>query len=175
MNIFILNEDPTKAAQDMCNKHVVKMPTESLQMMSTIADHLGYDSPYKPVMLNHPCTIWARKSKQNFVFLKTHCEALCKEYSIRYYDRIHKVETTLKEFHNIWEQVIDTLPDIGLTAFAVAISEDSLCRKVENFDELSTVEKYRTYYVKDKIYFAKWKSEIPRWFSLMKGMKGVRM
>ena len=66
MNIFILNEDQIKAAKDMCNMHVVKMPTESLQMMSTIADHLGFDSPYRPVMLNHPCTIWARKSKQNF-------------------------------------------------------------------------------------------------------------
>ena len=32
MNIFILNEDPIKAAQDQCDKHVVKMIVESAQM-----------------------------------------------------------------------------------------------------------------------------------------------
>ena len=36
MNIFILNEDPIKAAQDQCDKHVVKMIVESAQMLSTV-------------------------------------------------------------------------------------------------------------------------------------------
>ena len=175
MNIFVLDECPKLSAQYMCDKHVVKMCTETMQMMSTIADHLGFDSPYRPVMLNHPCTIWARESKQNFEFLKTHCEALCEEYSVRYYGRIHKVQITLKEYESVWEQVLQELPDIGLTEFAVAISDDSICRREENFDELSVVEKYRMYYVKDKISFAKWKYGIPKWFSLMKGMKGVRI
>ena len=35
MNIFILSEDPTKAAQLQCDKHVVKMIVESAQMLST--------------------------------------------------------------------------------------------------------------------------------------------
>ena len=35
MNIFVLNEDPIKSAQQMVDKHVVKMPVESLQMIST--------------------------------------------------------------------------------------------------------------------------------------------
>ena len=47
MNIFILDEDPTECAKLMINKHVVKMPTESMQMLSTIANHLGFDSPYR--------------------------------------------------------------------------------------------------------------------------------
>lgn len=29
MNIFILNEDPIQAAQDQCDKHLVKMIVES--------------------------------------------------------------------------------------------------------------------------------------------------
>ena len=65
MNIFVLDEDPKVAASLVIDKHSVKMPLESMQMMSTIADHLGLDSPYDPVMLNHPCTIWARESRQN--------------------------------------------------------------------------------------------------------------
>ena len=38
MNIFILNNDARKAAKDVLDKHAIKMPLESLQMMSTIAD-----------------------------------------------------------------------------------------------------------------------------------------
>ena len=36
MNIFILHKDPIKAAQDQCDKHVVKMIVESAQMLSTV-------------------------------------------------------------------------------------------------------------------------------------------
>ena len=36
MNIFVLDESPVTSAQMMNDKHVVKMPTESMQMMSTI-------------------------------------------------------------------------------------------------------------------------------------------
>ena len=35
MNIFVLDEDPTIAAQSQCDKHVVKMIVESAQMLST--------------------------------------------------------------------------------------------------------------------------------------------
>ena len=35
MNIFVLDEDPTIAAQMQCDKHVVKMIVESAQMLST--------------------------------------------------------------------------------------------------------------------------------------------
>ena len=36
MNLFILNVDPIVAAQDQCDKHVVKMIVESGQMLSTV-------------------------------------------------------------------------------------------------------------------------------------------
>ena len=36
MNIFILDNDPIKAAQQQCDKHVVKMIVESGQMLSTV-------------------------------------------------------------------------------------------------------------------------------------------
>ena len=35
MNIFVLDQDPTQAAQLQCDKHVVKMIVESAQMLST--------------------------------------------------------------------------------------------------------------------------------------------
>ena len=35
MNIFAINENPIVAAQEQCDKHVVKMIVESAQMLST--------------------------------------------------------------------------------------------------------------------------------------------
>ena len=35
MNIFVLDKNPIKAAQQHCDKHVVKMILESAQMLST--------------------------------------------------------------------------------------------------------------------------------------------
>jgi hypothetical protein len=164
MNIFILSEDAEECAKMMCNKHVVKMPTESLQMLSTIADHLGYENvPFKPVMLNHPCTIWARESKQNFSFLLTHTAALCAEYTVRY-GKKHKVQKLLLLHNDLWANVLNDLPDIGLTPFAIAISEDMSCRKTEGFDDMSIVGKYRQYYLDDKWHIGDWKTSPPSWW-----------
>ena len=163
MNIFILDEKPSKAANYVLDKHAVKMPLESLQMMSTIANYLGFDSPYRPVMLNHPCTIWARKSKQNFLWLWEHAGYLCEEYTARY-KKTHKCEITMNDYNPIWMEVVEKLPDKGLTPFAIAIADHMLCRKIENFDELSAVDKYRQYYIHDKKGIATWKQNEPEWF-----------
>ena len=163
MNIFVLDEEPSKAATYVLDKHAVKMPLESLQMMSTIADHLGFDSPYRPVMLNHPCTIWARESRQNFLWLWEHAGSLCEEYTSRY-GKTHKCELTMNDYNPIWMEVVETLPDVGLTPFAIAIADNMHCRKVSGFDQMSTVDKYRQYYIHDKRRIAYWKKEEPSWY-----------
>ena len=131
MNIFVLDDSPITSARMMIDKHVVKMPTESMQMISTITTHLGFEAPYKPVMLNHPSTIWARESQDNFQWLLDHCETLCEEFNLRY-DNIHSVEIAMKEFYPTFMEVKSCLPNIGLTPFAVAISPDMNCRKLPN-------------------------------------------
>ena len=81
MNIFYLHQDPVKAAQYQYNKHVVKMILESAQMLCT-AHHciMGEDAdvPYKPAHRNHPSTIWARQSGQNYAWLYYHMMSLVK-------------------------------------------------------------------------------------------------
>ena len=42
MNIFALSKDPVESAQQMLNKHVVKMPTETCQMLHTNALFIEY-------------------------------------------------------------------------------------------------------------------------------------
>ena len=69
MNIFYLDKDPVKAAEYSCDKHVVKMPVESLQMISTCFHFRGFNAPYRMSFAYHPCTIWARESSQNMEWL----------------------------------------------------------------------------------------------------------
>tara|TARA_R100000458_G_scaffold49383_1_gene48934 strand:- start:45 stop:524 length:480 start_codon:yes stop_codon:yes gene_type:complete len=158
MNIFVLDREPTTAATYVLDKHAVKMPLESLQMMSTIANHLGFDSPYRPVMLNHPCTIWARESRQNFLWLWEHAGSLCEEYTARY-GKTHKCELTMNDYNPIWIQVVDALPDIGLTPFAQAMPD--YCRND------NAVIAYRQYYMREKKHIAKWKTKKPAWFTVV--------
>ena len=87
MNIFYLHQDPEQAARYQYNKHVVKMILESAQILCT-AHHeiMGDDAnvPYKRAHVNHPSTVWARQSANNYVWLYNHFVALSAEYEKRY-------------------------------------------------------------------------------------------
>ena len=89
MNIFYLHKDPEKAARYQYNKHVVKMILESAQMLCT-AHHCFGDTwqkenvPYKQAHLNHPSTVWTRRSKATYMWLYNHMMALGDEYTKRY-------------------------------------------------------------------------------------------
>ena len=88
MNIFYLDKCPDKAARLQYNKHVVKMILESAQMLCT-AHHCYGDKdqvenvPYKQAHLNHPSTIWARRSRATYMWLYEHMLALGHEYTHR--------------------------------------------------------------------------------------------
>ena len=97
MNIFYLDRHPIKAAQMMCDKHVVKMILESAQILSTAhrvldgddyADRYGL---YKIAHKNHPSTIWARSGGLNYLWLYDHMRGLMQEYTYRY-GKIHATE-----------------------------------------------------------------------------------
>ena len=40
MNIFYVDQDPVKAAQMMCDKHIIKMILESAQMLCSVKRRL---------------------------------------------------------------------------------------------------------------------------------------
>ena len=105
MNIFVTSPDPVESAQCLPDKHVVKMPLETCQMLSIVASEKwgrGYGklpkkdgTPYatdKGAFRNHPCTIWAQS---NFRWLIKHGLALCEEYTHRY-NKIHSCQLTLE-------------------------------------------------------------------------------
>ena len=95
MNIFVLDEDPKKAAEYHCNKHVVKMILECGQMLcaahwmhlfkthykGTIDDFNrvrdiqqwlfdntspDHQPPWRLSHMRHPCTLWTNDSLSNY-------------------------------------------------------------------------------------------------------------
>ena len=90
MNIFYFDDSPVTSAASQPDKMLVKMPLETAQMLSTAHRVLDGDEYadanglYKTAYKNHPCTIWARESSANYLWLYEHFIALGKEYTYRY-------------------------------------------------------------------------------------------
>ena len=75
MNIFALSRCPMQSAWWLDDIRKNKMILESAQMLSTAVRTLCPDTDlpvYKVAYLNHPCTIWARQSRDNFKWLLSH-------------------------------------------------------------------------------------------------------
>ena len=109
MNIFVTDPSPTISAKHLPDKHVVKMPLETCQMLSIVcSDKWGHNygdlhrldgQAYKTdkgAFRNHPCTIWANSCLQNTWWLLAHGLALCNEYEHRY-GKSHSCKNTLME------------------------------------------------------------------------------
>ena len=98
MNIFFLSINPEVCAIMHCDKHVRKMILEYAQMLCTAHHVCGrYKNPklYKISFKNNPCTVWARTSSGNYLYLYILFINLCKEYTRRF-GKIHATETQLE-------------------------------------------------------------------------------
>lgn len=94
MNIFVTDECPFKSAEALDDKRVNKMILESCQMLSTALRKLGCPEdelpltkagePFKSTHENHPCTIWAGRTRGNYRWLVDHLYGLCDEFRKRY-------------------------------------------------------------------------------------------
>lgn len=158
MNIFILDEDPERAAFDQCNKHVVKMPLETAQLLCTaIAVRTKQTTPYKPTHKNHPCAVWARETSANFDWLVVHGLALCEAYT-KEYGKVHKSQEVIE-----WARNNKPLNFIrhNLTPHVQCMPE-----KYMVFN--NPVAAYRAFYLGEKADFAKWnKRNVPEWFKVV--------
>ena len=175
MNIFVLDSDPRVAAQHMCNKHVVKMIVESCQLMST-AHHVldgqhisrtakngrkfGTYEHTRPgfkflrcTMINHPCTIWTRSSKQAYYWLWEHTQELLKVYRSRY-DKVHSYDDMV-QYSLVHAPT--KISDCRMSPFPQAMPD--------KYKHKDAVTAYRAYYINEKRRFAKWPDgKIPKWY-----------
>jgi len=154
VNIFVLDSDIQKCAEYHADQHVIKMILESAQMLCTVLNHHGIQTPYRSTHAKHPCTIWAGESLSNWRWLRDLTLALNTEYQYRYE----------KDIDHKSARVVMNLPEppiknIGLTPFAQTMPDEF---KVDG----DAVQAYRNFYIGDKSRFAKWtKREAPTWFA----------
>ena len=176
MNIFVTDEDPIKSTHNLCDQHVrSKMQIEGAIMLAHAFDQETLNHPGTPRTstgnprkrgkgyFKHQCSIWARETKDNFMWLVDHTLEMFDERMYRWPEsNEHFTKTFIKWCgKNIHNTIMDK---DGLTNYAVAISDDCDCRKVEDFDDLSTIDKYREYIRHDKP-FATWTTRWkPTWY-----------
>jgi hypothetical protein len=178
MNIFYVHPDPRIAAQSLVNSHVVKMPLESAQMLSTahrvidgkeivlIKENLDTGRKrkkkvyilkdgqkglhiYQATHINHPSSVWTRKSISNYFWLYDHFLSLLDEYTFRY-GKIHKCSTLvpyLKDAPNYIKVENFTQPPCAMDEKYI-ISDDAVIN-------------YRNFYRLGKAHLHKYKNRTP--------------
>ena len=153
MNIFILDQDIERCAQNHCDQHVVKMILESVQILCTALNKMGLDTPYKSTHVKHPCVLWVGESFDNFLWLKDLTLCLNDEYLYRF-DKV-------KDHASI--EVLQTISRYrygrrGLTPFAQAMP---VCYRQAG----DAVAAYRRFYAAEKRHFARWTNrDVPGWY-----------
>tara|TARA_B100001996_G_C18494020_1_gene528784 strand:+ start:222 stop:743 length:522 start_codon:yes stop_codon:yes gene_type:complete len=148
MNIFVTDPSPILSAQCLPDKHVVKMPLETSQMLSIVcSDKWGHGygklhkkdgseySTDKGAFRNHPCTVWANESLINTWWLISHGVALCMEYKHRY-GKVHSCSKTILEAASLIPIRPPTIPK----SFARAMPDE-----FKNDDSIDTFTAYKKY------------------------------
>lgn len=135
MNRFILDRKPKPAATQQCDRHIVKMPLEEAQMLSTAHVELdGVQVAYRATHKNHPCSIWVRKTISNYMWAVEHWEALGAEYTKRY-GKVHK---SLADHWDALSKPPQNIQDGPLTEFPQCMPDE--CKRND------PVVAYKAYY-----------------------------
>lgn len=157
MNIFALHLDPSQAARWHCDAHVVKMIVETAQILSTTQHILGGHGPYRATHINHPCSIWARSTRSNYLWLTELGLELCKEYTARY-GKTHATEPVLNTLASNIPSSSLWLQKATLTPFAQAMPEE-----FRSHDPIASYQRY--YQTKRGGRLGTWKRNQPNWWT----------
>ena len=164
MNLFLLSLNVEECALWHCDKHVVKMILEIVQMLYT-AWHVNNPEDsrlstaplckssgipgYKKAHVNHPMTKWVRESRGNYRFAVRLAAALALEFKFRY--KKHHGCTT----HVLW--LASNVPSFETSRRTLVPQCMPDQYKVTN----DSVTAYRNYYNGDKVAIAQWKTRDP--------------
>lgn len=154
MNIFILDEDIPLCAKYHCDKHVVKMILESVQLLCTALNKKGFVTPYRSTHVKHPCVLWIEESYDNFLWVLELAVSLNDEYRFRYSKA--QDHASIKVLQTIESMRYEAM---GLTEFAQAMPDNYKVRH-------DAVTAYRNFYLAEKMSFAVWtKRDAPHWLN----------
>lgn len=182
MNIFILDDNLVTSASYMVDRHIVKMPTESLQMLMTnmilhdsATDRDDYPltkagTQYKISHKNHPCTQWAGENISNFKWLLDYSEIMCMEYTARY-KKVHYASFGMSWIRNKLSTSSSLFrfpfPQAKMTPFPLCMPDE--CKSPDGNAVLS----YRNYYLREKSHLFKWHCSIPFW--IIENVKSIHI
>ena len=185
MNIFYVDEDPVKAAEQLVDKHVVKMILESAQLLSTAHRVLDGEQSifekyvhgsfpprymkkkvwtlpdfresvlYQATHINHPSAIWCRTSVENYLWLVEHFFGLMNEYMHRY-EKVHKCNGELSYMLQSPPKKLEAYDWTPMPS----------CMAPEYIISDNPLTNYRNYYKVGKATMHKWKNrQPPEWIT----------
>ena len=155
MNIFVTDNSPIRSAQNLPDKHVVKMPLETCQMLAVIYSDWYYGvgklyrangMPYATkagAFRNHPCTQWAAANQYNLAWLIRHGYALCHEYALRY-DKVHACLDVISQAERIYH---NSFPDDFLSQASRKVTEftRAMPESIKYDKTITTIQAYIKY------------------------------
>jgi hypothetical protein len=172
MNIFVLAKNINTSAKYHPDKHIVKMPLETAQLLCTAYIELSKEinllpttinfynkrkrkivvNLYRSTHKNHPCTLWVKHSLGNFKWTIEHGLALCAEYKFRY-NKTHKCETVIKAFKSNLE---------NNPKFCALFNNYNKTKNVQcmpdQYKNTDTVKAYQDYFISEKSHLFNWKN-----------------
>ena len=154
MNIFVTDSCPIQSARNLPDKHIVKMPLETCQMLAIIYSDWYYGvgklyksdgTPYRTshgAFRNHPCTQWAAANQYNLAWLIQHGLALCAEYNLRY-DKVHTCERVIHQAESIYRRCFDD--DFSQASRKVAHFTRAMPESIKFDTTIDTITAYKQY------------------------------
>ena len=162
MNIFVTDSCPVQSARNLPDKHIVKMPLETCQMLAIIYSDWYYGvgklykqdgTPYRTqhgAFRNHPCTQWAAANQYNLAWLILHGIALCDEYYQRY-GKVHTCYDVICQAQYIYHDCFDD--NLSQASRKVADFTRAMPDDLKYNTRISTITAYK-YYLNTKPWLA---------------------
>jgi len=161
VNFFFLSWDPDECAKAMFDKHIIKMPTETCQMLSTVwwlleptvaKEWNQQNKIHKKISNhNHGTCKWVWESEENYRLMIKYGLKICEEFQFRQGCR-HSVHDKI-EFLNQTRSPIGFKKQ-GITPLYLAMPDQH--------KHSDPVVAYRRLYMsEDKNYLAAWKKRGP--------------
>ena len=163
MNIFVTDSCPIQSARNLPDKHIVKMPLETCQMLAIIYSDWYYGvgklykqdgTPYRTAhgaFRKHPCTMWAAATPYNLAWLIRHGYALCDEYTQRY-GKVHTCLDVISQSERIYHRSFD-IASLSYASRKVGIFTRAMPDDLKYNTRINTIEAYK-YYLNTKPWVA---------------------
>ena len=156
MNIFVTDPCPIQSARNLPDKHIVKMPLETCQMLAIIYSDWYYGvgklykqdgTPYRTAhgaFRNHPCTQWAAANQYNLAWLIRHGYALCDEYNQRY-GKVHTCLDVISQAERIFHRSFSHINTLYHASRKVKDFTRAMPEYIKFDTTIDTIEAYKRY------------------------------